>query len=144
MWYISVSSGTVVSAKSKPPPELPPEPTAEGINICLKNIQIIMFDIAISSNYTVHNTYQDVFSWLKNRDPNETHVYSLKKKILLLLCFLISRLLFKQKQNPSLEPLIHQRLFQRHWNNVSRNTSTQRLRPKKRGNHQKLDDMEES
>lgn len=38
-----------------------------------------MFDIAISSNYTVHNTYQDVFSWLKNRDPNETHVYSLKK-----------------------------------------------------------------
>lgn len=26
---ISVSSGTVVSAKSKPPPELPPEPTAE-------------------------------------------------------------------------------------------------------------------
>ena len=28
----SVSSGTVVSAKSQPPPELPPEPTAEGIN----------------------------------------------------------------------------------------------------------------
>lgn len=36
MWFISVSSGTVVSAKSKPPPELPPEPTVEGIKISLE------------------------------------------------------------------------------------------------------------
>lgn len=35
----------------------------------------------------IHNTYQDVFSWLKNRDPNETHVYSLKKKY---FCFFVS------------------------------------------------------
>ena len=32
LYFCSVSSGTVVSAKSQPPPELPPEPTAEGIN----------------------------------------------------------------------------------------------------------------
>lgn len=57
MWYILVFSGIVVLVKFKFFSELFFEFIVEGINICLKNIEIIMFDIVIFLNYIVYNIY---------------------------------------------------------------------------------------